>query len=169
MKVTIFRPLSIIALLITFASCSSENADETTPAAASASYIVDNNYTYSNIELEVARLINEYRISKGLNALEKINHISNVSEDHDLYMIANNTLSHALFAQREENLKATLGAVSVGENVAYNYATAQSVVTAWLNSASHKSNIEGNYTHFGIAVRANGEGKMYFTNIFIRQ
>ncbi|MEW5675445.1 CAP domain-containing protein [Flavobacterium enshiense] len=168
MKATIIRSISIIGLLLTFASCSTESNEET-DSAVNDTYLVDNNYSYSDIELEVARLINDYRVSQGLNPLEKINHISNVSEDHDQYMIANNTLSHALFAQREDNLKATLGAVAVGENVAYNYATAQSVVMAWLNSASHKSNIEGNYTHFGIAIRANAEGKMYFTNMFIRK
>lgn len=168
MKVTIFRPLSIIALLITFASCSTESSDEPTPAANS-NYVVDNNYAYSPIELEVAERINQYRVSKGLNPLEKINHISNVAEDHDAYMISVNTLTHALFAQREDNLKATLGAVSVGENIAYNYSTAQSVVDAWLASPSHKANIEGNYTHCGISVRENEAGKKYFTNLFIRK
>jgi len=169
MKVTIFRPLSIIALLITFASCSSESTDESSQGNASSNYTINNNYTYSQIESDVADLVNEYRVSKGLNPLERINHISNVSEGHDEYMISINTLTHALFAQREENLKSTLGAVTVGENLAYNYSTAQSVVTAWINSPAHKANMEGNYTHFGIAVKTNSEGKMYFTNMFIRK
>lgn len=169
MKVTIFRPLSIIALLITFASCSSESSDESSQSSASTNYTINNNYTYSQIELDVANLVNQYRVSKGLNPLERINHISNVSEGHDEYMISINTLTHALFAQREENLKSTLGAIVVGENLAYNYSTAQSVVTAWINSPAHKANMEGNYTHFGIAVKTNSEGKMYFTNMFIRK
>ncbi len=47
--------------------------------------------------------------------------------------------------------------------------TAQAVVEAWLNSAGHKANIEGNYTHFGIAIRENPvNGKKYFTNIFAK-
>jgi uncharacterized protein YkwD len=169
MRVTIFRPVSIIALLITFASCSKESADETPQVETSSSYTINNNYTYSQIENDVADLVNQYRISKGLNPLEKINHISNVSEGHDEYMISINTLTHALFAQREENLRTTLGAVAVGENIAYNYPTAESVVTAWINSPAHKANMEGNYTHFGIAVKTNPEGKMYFTNMFIRK
>ena len=169
MRVTIFRPVSIIALLITFASCSTESADATPQAETSSNYTINNNYTYSQIENDVADLVNQYRISKGLNPLEKINHISNVSEGHDEYMISINTLTHALFAQREENLRTTLGAVAVGENIAYNYSTAQSVVTAWINSPAHKANMEGDYTHFGIAVKTNPEGKMYFTNMFIRK
>ena len=168
MKVTIFRPLSIIALLISFASCSPDSTDGS-QGSSSSNYTVNNNYTYSQIELDIADLVNQHRVSKGLNPLEKINHISNVSESHDEYMISINTLTHALFAQREENLKNTLGAVTVGENLAYNFSSAQSVVTAWINSQSHKENMEGNYTHFGIAVKTNSDGKMYFTNMFIRK
>lgn len=168
MIVTIFRPLSIIALLITFASCSTDNADENTPANET-NFVVDNEYRYSDIEQSVISKINAYRSEKGLNSLEIINHISNVSEGHDEYMISINTLTHALFAQREENLKKTVGAVFVGENVAYNYTTAESVVNAWLSSPAHKANIEGNYTHMGISIRPNSEGKLYFTNIFIRK
>jgi uncharacterized protein YkwD len=38
-----------------------------------------------------------------------------------------------------------------------------------LNSASHKENIEGNFTHFGIAIRENATtGKKYYTNIFVK-
>lgn len=168
MKVTIFRPLSIIVLLISFASCSKESVADS-PQTSSANYVVNNSYDYSAMEMDVVSRINAYRVSKGLNSLEMINHISNVSEGHDEYMIANNTLSHALFAQREDNLKSTLGALSVGENVAYNYSTAESVVTAWLASPSHKANIESNYTHIGISIRPNADGKLYFTNMFIRK
>lgn len=169
MRVTFFRPISIIALLITVVACSSDSTEEIPQDNASSNFTVNNNYNYSQIELDVAELINQYRVSKGLNSLEKINHISNVSEGHDNYMISINTLTHALFAQREENLRTTLGAIAVGENIAYNYSTAQSVVTAWINSPAHKANMEGNYTHFGIAIKTNKDGKKYFTNMFIRK
>ncbi|WP_277874299.1 CAP domain-containing protein [Flavobacterium cauense] len=43
------------------------------------------------------------------------------------------------------------------------------MVTAWINSPAHKANMEGDYTHFGIAVKTNPEGKLYFTNMFIRK
>ncbi|ESU25283.1 allergen V5/Tpx-1 family protein [Flavobacterium limnosediminis JC2902] len=169
MKMSFFRPLSFMALLFVLTSCSTDSEEGTSQNSASANYIVDNEYNYSQIELDVANLINQHRLSKGLNPLEKINHISNVSESHDEYMISINTLTHALFAQREENLRTALGAVAVGENIAYNYSTAQSVVDAWINSPAHKANMEGNYTHFGISVRIDNDGKKYFTNLFIRK
>jgi uncharacterized protein YkwD len=40
----------------------------------------------------------------------------------------------------------------VSENIAYNYNT-QAVLNAWLASPSHKANIEGDHTHFGIALK----------------
>ena len=38
-----------------------------------------------------------------------------------------------------------------------------------LNSAGHKANIEGDFTHFGISIRTNAEGKKYYTNIFVKK
>jgi uncharacterized protein YkwD len=85
------------------------------------------NYTYSANELETMKLINDYRVSFGLNALERINHISFKSEEHDDYMIANNVVNHNDFVARSENIR-VLGAKKVGENIAYNYSSPQAVL-----------------------------------------
>jgi uncharacterized protein YkwD len=61
-----------------------------------------------------------------------------------------------------------LGAKKVGENIAFNYNTPQAVLDAWLNSPIHKQYIEGDFTHFGISIRLNSEGKKYYTNIFMK-
>ncbi|WP_340696431.1 hypothetical protein [Flavobacterium nitratireducens] len=65
-------------------SCSSDTTVET--ADSTTSLLVEN-YTYSELELETLDLINKHRVSVGLKALEKINHISSKSEEHDFYMI----------------------------------------------------------------------------------
>ncbi|WP_340696432.1 CAP domain-containing protein [Flavobacterium nitratireducens] len=71
--------------------------------------------------------------------------------------------------ERANNIKKVLGAKSVGENIAYNYKSALAAVTAWLNSPTHKENIEGDFTHFGIAIREDATtGKKYYTNIFVK-
>ncbi len=115
------------------------------------------------------KLINEYRVSVGLNTLQKINHISYKSEQYDQYMIANNVVNHNDFVARSENIINVLGAKKVGENIAYNYSSPQAAFNAWLNSPGHKENIEGNFTHFGIAIRENTTtGKKYYTNIFAK-
>jgi uncharacterized protein YkwD len=126
-------------------------------------------YSYNTIEIETMNLINAHRVSKGLNPLEKINHMSYKSEEHVFYMIANNVVNHNDFVARSENIMKTLGAKSVSENIAYNYNTPQAVLNAWLASSGHKENIEGNFTHFGIAIKADPvTGKKYYTNIFAK-
>ena len=156
----------LLTVTLTMVSCSSEDSDAT---ADNTSEVIVENYTYTDTELETMKLINDYRVSIGLNPLEKINHISFKSEEHDYYMIDNNVVSHDGFVERSENIMKVLGAKTVGENIAYNYNTPQAAVSAWLNSPGHKANIEGNYTHFGIAIKINPtNGKKYYTNIFAK-
>jgi len=78
-------------------------------------------------------------------------------------------VNHDNFNVRYSNLVNGVGAKSVAENVAYGYDSADAVVKAWIASEGHKENIEGNFTHFGIAVDQDKNGKNYFTNIFMRR
>ena len=165
MKAKLLRVLLLVVVVYSMNSCSSDSSE--TPSSSTATMKVMD-YTYNSSELEAMDIINTYRISVGLNALQKINHISYKSEEHDHYMIANDVVNHNDFVSRSENLISVLNAKRVGENIAYNYNTPQSVVNAWLNSPTHKENIEGDYTHFGIAIKTNQEGKKYYTNIFVK-
>ena len=165
MKAKLLRVLLLVAVVFTMNSCSSDSSEA--PSSSTATMKVMD-YSYDSSELEAMNLINTYRVSVGLNELQQINHISYKSEEHDHYMIRNNVVNHNDFVARSENLISVLGAKRVGENIAYNYNTPQSVVKAWLNSPTHKENIEGDYTHFGIAIKTNQEGKKYYTNIFVK-
>jgi uncharacterized protein YkwD len=166
MKTNLLRAVLLAAVIFTLNSCSSD-ASEVSTVEAKSQVVV--NYTYSPSELQTMKLINDYRVSVGLSALEKINYISVQSEDHDEYMITNNVVNHDGFVDRSENIIKTQGAKTVGENIAYNYSTPEAAVNAWLNSPSHKENIVGNYTHFGISIRENPvTGKKYYTNIFAK-
>jgi uncharacterized protein YkwD len=165
MKAKLLRVLLLVVVVYSMNSCSSDSSE--TPSSSTATMKVMD-YTYNSSELDAMNLINTYRVSVGLNALQQINHISYKSEEHDHYMIANDVVNHNDFVARSENLISVLNAKRVGENIAYNYNTPQSVVNAWLNSPTHKENIEGDYTHFGIAIKTNQEGKKYYTNIFVK-
>ena len=165
MKAKLLRVLLLVAVVYTMNSCSSDSSEA--PSSSTSSMKVMN-YSYDSSELEAMNLINTYRVSVGLNELQQINHISYKSEEHDHYMIRNNVVNHNDFVARSENLISVLGAKRVGENIAYNYNTPQSVVKAWLNSPTHKENLEGDYTHFGISIRTNPDGKKYYTNIFVK-
>ena len=165
MKAKMFRALLPLAIVFTMVSCSS-NETET----SSADKTVVTQYNYNDTETKLVTLVNNYRVSIGLNPLQVINHISFKSEEHNIYMIDNKVVNHDYFQQRSNNLVQVLGAEKVGENIAYNYQTAESAMSAWLHSSAHKANIEGDYTHLGISVTVDqATGKKYYTNMFIKK
>lgn len=166
MKIKLLRILLIVSVVCTLNSCSSDDSASSTQAV---SPLKVSEYNYNAIELQTMVLINNYRVSVGLNPLEKINHISYKSEEHDNYMIANNVVNHNDFVARSENIMKVLGAKTVSENIAYNYSTPEAALKAWLASPGHKENIEGDFTHFGISIRENpANGRKYYTNIFAK-
>lgn len=156
----------MIAGILSLTSCSNEDA---TPVTNTVPTVELKSYSQSSFELELLDLVNEYRVSKGLNALSIIEHISFVSSGHNDYMINVNTASHDGFENRKNNLEIALGAKGVGENVAAGYATAQATLNAWIASTSHRLNMESNYTHYGLSVKQDASGKKYYTLMFIRK
>ena len=165
MKAKMFRALLPLAIVFTLVSCSSDSSE-----GSSTDNKLVTTYNYNDSELKLVTLINDYRASIGLNTLEVINHISYKSQEHNIYMIDNNVVNHDYFHQRSNNLIQVLGADRVGENIAYNYQTPESAMSAWLNSPGHKANIEGDYTHLGISVTVDETtGKKYYTNMFMKK
>lgn len=165
MKAKLLRLFVPMALVFTLISCSPESKEE---EQVQAKLITDYNYTQD--ELKLVEVINNYRVSQGLNALEVINHISHKSLEHNNYMIEKNVVNHDYFEERSNNIIQVLGAVKVGENIAYNFSTPNSALYAWLQSPGHKANLEGDYTHFGISITVNpATGKKYYTNMFMKK
>lgn len=57
----------------------------------------------------------------------------------------------------------------LGENIAFGYGDAASVMDAWMSSAGHRANIlDANYTEIGVTVKYNPEGVPYYTQVFGR-
>ena len=165
MKAKMFRALLPFAIVFTMVSCSSDSAEE-----SSSNNKLVTSYNYNDSELKLVTAVNNYRQSIGLNSLQVINHISYKSQEHNIYMIDNKLVNHDYFQQRANNLIEVLGATKVGENIAYNYQTPESAMSAWLNSPDHKANIEGDFTHLGISVTVDETtGKKYYTNMFIKK
>ncbi|MTE25864.1 CAP domain-containing protein [Winogradskyella ouciana] len=164
MKVTKLLPFMAIVALLGFTSCSTDSIDDQinaieVPVAPQA----------KQIEIEIMELINDYRINEGLSPLNDHSTVKAVAFTHTDYMIEEENVSHDNFFQRKQSLQLNANANIVSENVAYGFSSAASVVNAWLNSPSHKENIEGDYTDFDISAEQNSEGKWYFTNIFIKR
>jgi uncharacterized protein YkwD len=166
MKLFLSRVLVLVLVLYTLDSCTTDAPASISSTAVSTTTVP---YPYSSFENETLTLVNNYRVSIGLNALAKSDYISFKAEEHNNYMIANNVVNHNNFIARSEDIMKTLDAKYVTENVAFNYNTPQSVLNAWLASEAHKTNLEGDYTHFGLSIRENpSTGKKYFTNIFAK-
>lgn len=168
MRVIISRFFLLFTAVSFFYSCSSDSDNSSEENISAPAHISASVYNYTSIENQTLELVNSYRASIGLNTLEKSNYISIQSEEHDNYMITNNVVSHDHFDVRYNNIVNALGAKKVGENIAYNYSSPKAALDAWLKSPTHKECIEGDYSHFGIAIRTSPEGKIYYTNIFAK-
>lgn len=130
----------------------------------------DTEVKYSEIELEILGLVNDYRVSKNLMPLDKMGVISTVAESHTTYMAEIGEVNHDNFSKRHQKLVEKANAKTVGENVGYGFSSAEGVVNAWLRSDAHRAIIEKDrFTHFGISTKQNIEGRNYFTQIFIER
>lgn len=165
MKPTYYLPLLALMTLLTLSSCSTEDFPEDSIDAIT----LQNAPAPKEIEIEILELINEHRIDLGLNPLNSLEIVKSVAFTHTDYMVEVNSVNHDNFYQRKISLEQNANAKVVSENVAYAYSSAQSVVNAWINSESHRDNIEGDYTDFEVSAEQNKEGKWYYTNIFIKR
>lgn len=158
-------PVLAFVALISFSSCSSESLPEETVTTID----INNPPDVKINEIEILQLINEHRISIGLNPLIDHSLVKAVAFTHTDYMIEEEGISHDNFYDRKESLEANAQAIKVSENVAYGFSSPGSLVNAWLNSPSHRDTIEGDFTDFDISAEQNEDGKWYYTNIFIKR
>ena len=155
-----------LVCVLSLSACSKDSVEDTD---ISKKLELNDNFAYSPIEIEILDAVNTYRKSIGLTVLQKLDDITIEAVDHTKYMVNLNVVNHDNFNKRYQNLVQEIGARAVSENVGFGYRTAEAVVEAWINSEGHRANIEGSYTHFGISVEQDQDGKNYFTNIFVRR
>lgn len=118
---------------------------------------------------EILIYVNKHRKSKGLSALRMNSVITSEAEKHSRNMANGRTpFSHSGFESRVKRISNQIGYVhAFGENVAVGNLSAKQVVNGWLHSPGHKKNIEGRYTLTGIGVARQGNGKLYYTQMFV--
>ncbi|MCE0724483.1 MULTISPECIES: CAP domain-containing protein [Legionella] len=114
--------------------------------------------------------INEYRQKHGLSKLTMDKHMVIQARQHSQDM-ANHRMpfGHQDFGKRIAKLRSQIkNTGGAAENVAYNYKTAQIVVSQWVKSPGHRRNIVGNYNLTGIGIARDKQGKLYYTQIFLQ-
>lgn len=167
MKKNVLVLFALLFISLSFTSCSSDSSEATTSNSTTTE--TAKSYNHTQTEVQLLDLINDYRVGKGLNPLQIIEHISYKSSEHNTYMIETNSVNHDGFDDRKTNLQHVLGAYKVGENVAYGFSTPQAALTAWINSDGHRANLEGDYSHFGLSISQDANGRFYYTNMFIKK
>ncbi|GLU43394.1 CAP domain-containing protein [Allomuricauda sp. NBRC 101325] len=165
------RLLGVLIVLIgtlIFTSCSSDSFEEELEYTQSTTG--NEKVTVDPVAMEEALLdlINQHRLSIGLNALEKSATSYKYAEEHNDYMISQNTLSHDNFDDRAQKIASEMSAVSISENVARYYSSADATMEAWLESATHRTAMEGDFTHTTLSVQLDKDGRPYYTEIFIK-
>lgn len=157
-----------MVLCLVMASCSKDEPE----VVEESNYTIDLNLA-KETDWEMAdailQLINEHRSSNGLSRLQRDQQYASAhAVEHTQYMIEKSKISHDNFYQRSEALK-DRGAKIVGENVAFGYTEAETVMHAWLSSDGHRKVIEGLYTHVGFGIVPNEDGNYYYTLLFYRK
>lgn len=160
-KISTLIFLSIFAFMT---SCSSSDSEDDIFLEVS-----DSTSDFPAFEKDVLTLVNEHRTSEGLNPLEYGHVAYDFADSHNKYMISEGKISHDNFNLRSSNLSVKAKADSVSENVAKDFVNAKGVVRAWINSATHKKVIEGDFTHSAISIKADNEGVLYFTQLFYKK
>lgn len=157
-----FIPLVLLLTVVT--SCSTTDTTSEEELFESTALV-----NMTTPEEELFNLVNEHRISIGLQALAFSSEAYKYAEEHNVYMITEDKLSHDHFSSRASKLASETNAVLVGENVAKDFTTNMATLNGWLNSPAHKSTIEGDFTHSAVSITINGNGKPFFTQLFYRK
>ena len=122
---------------------------------------------------QVVALINEVRVSKGLNALAQDPALSQLAIIKAQDMIKRGYFDHTSPFYGDPWDMATLfdyEYVSFGENLARNFKTPKQTVDAWLASPTHRENLlNAHYTTTGIGVKQANDGNLYIVNLFAKK
>lgn len=156
----------MVVAAFSLTSCSKDSIDEMDTANLTTKVAP---VSYTHIELDILEMINAYRDQNGLSKLEILDEGSRQAQVHNGHMIDNDEVCHDNFTDRYTALVNSDQAKAVSENVAFGYSSAEAVVNAWIKSDSHRKNMEGDHTHFGISVKEGKDGRLYYTNIFVRK
>jgi uncharacterized protein YkwD len=117
---------------------------------------------------QILALVNDHRRSTGKPPLAMNQVIWSQANGHSQNMAARSVpFGHDGFDARIAAIRAALGSGgSAAENVAMGYGSAEAVVNAWLGSAGHRANIEGNATRTGVSAVRSSDGVWYYTQVF---
>ena len=137
----------------------------------------------SAIEKEIIRLVNLRRAAAGLAPLTVNLRLNAAAAFHTTDMVRLGNLygpdvahEHILYGTNRPQVSDRFDAAgydtwstafSYGENIAYGFSSASAVMKAWMNSPGHRAAIlSTTFRDIGVAVGADAQGRLYFTQTF---
>ncbi|NRQ38529.1 CAP domain-containing protein, partial [Nonomuraea sp. NN258] len=122
-------------------------------------------------ENEVVRLTNAERAKGGCRPLQHDPRLRAAAFGHSSDMARQNYFSHTSKDGRSfmDRIRAAgfTGGTGWAENIAMGQRTPASVVTSWMNSSGHRTNIMNcKYTLIGVGAAKNAQGQIYWTQVF---
>jgi uncharacterized protein YkwD len=152
-----------LVLLLSLPSCSHARRVDFSPAAAWAAPA-----DTATLERQAYRRVNDHRVSRRKRALAWSDVIAEQARQHSLRMARGAArFGHGGFEKRVKAINRSRTARKAAENVAIDY-TAERAVQAWLKRGGHRANIEGDYDLTGVGAAVDRQGRVYFTQIFIK-
>lgn len=100
MKLFIKLPLLALFTVLTLLSCSTDSFDD----KAESLELTLKNIEAKTIEVDILDLINDHRMSLGLNPLNDMSIVKSVAYSHTDYMVDKDEVSHANFYTRSNYL-----------------------------------------------------------------
>jgi uncharacterized protein YkwD len=140
-------------------------------APASAATTVTWTSADTTVEDQITALVNQKRSAAKCGVLRTDQKLRNAARLHSADMVTKNFFSHSgsngsTFVTRVQ--AANYWAPSA-ENIAWGYSTPTAVVTAWMNSTVHRTNLLNcSYRAVGVGVARKADGTPYWTQDFGR-
>lgn len=123
---------------------------------------------------QIVDLVNQERQAQGLAPLAVNARLTEAAAIHAGQMVSFNRMEHTLPEAQYPGLVDRINAVgyrysSAGENIAYGYSNAASVMNGWMNSPGHRANVlSTGFTEIGVAVAYTSQGVAYYAQVFGR-
>jgi uncharacterized protein YkwD len=148
-------------------SAPASSAPSSAPSAAPSSPAAGSGSTLTGAAATVLDLVNQERAKVGCSALKVNAKLTKAALDHSKDMASHQNMSHTGSdgsSPADRISSAGYNWSSYGENVAYGYASASSVMSGWMSSPGHKRNIlDCSFKEIGIGLAQPGN---YWTQDF---
>ncbi len=154
-----------LSALMLFVSC---EEDKSSSQSGMTSVQVQN----ETVVNEFMALVNTHRKEIGVSALVHVDEIALIAFDHSLAMARSEvSFGHSGFSSRCSQARQVMdGGNLCAENVARGQQTAEAVFLAWMNSTSHRANLENpRLTHTGLGLARASDGTPYWTQLFLEK